>query len=436
MIQSNSSPYNALKLAKKGDPKAIQAVINHLLKDQNITTEVSLKNDSIYIILESEETIYQPLATASLVKILNKINAPYITTAVIQAKTKGKVNPIWTECIQLNSQLNSQLQAENFDNQQKKTAISFYWPAWFPYPSSWLRTIILLLWTGFIVRIFGFWGVFFGDLISNLADNPILFLQIVGVSLLASSLVLSYIYHIIDFKNSSHYYWWFPRPIKLWEGIYAPIVLILSVIVVILIGHPFVPWNECTLLGFPPSNYCSHTVDDYIRELTNFETRIWLLSIAYLYQIEYLLRIHFPFKKFLKLAGITFITIFTIISLQFTLKYWDYIYGTLTALFQPSPTTESIHRTPVNTETPIKAPEVDPFKEAINQATIAAELTQSAQSKLEWEKVANHWKNALEFMKKVPSDHSNSAIAQDRVIQYQKNLDYANLAASQVIDEL
>jgi hypothetical protein len=432
MIQSNSSPYNALKLAKQGNPQGIQAIINHLLKDQNITAEASLKNDSIYIILDSKEVISQAIYTTSIVKILNKINAPYITTAVIQAKNTGQVHPIWTECIQLNSQLNSSLQAKNFDNQQKKTAISFYWPAWFPYPSSWLRTIILLLWTGFIVRILGFWGVFFGDLISNLADNPILFLQIVGVSLLASSLVLSYIYHIIDFKNSSHYYWWFPRPIKLWEGIYAPIVLILSVIVVILIGHPFVPWNECTLLGFPPSNYCSHTVDDYIRELTNFETRIWLLSIAYLYQIEYLLRTRFPWKKFLKFAAMGFITFFTVVSIQFTFNYWNYIYGTLAALFHPSPTTESIQTTPVNTETPIKAPEIDPFKEAVNQATIAAELTQSAQSELEWKKVANHWENALELMKEVPPDHGNYTIAQDRVIQYQKNLDYANLAASKV----
>jgi putative sterol carrier protein len=59
-------------------------------------------------------------------------------------------------------------------------------------------------------------------------------------------------------------------------------------------------------------------------------------------------------------------------------------------------------------------------------------LTQSAQSELEWKKVANHWENALELMKEVPPDHGNYTIAQDRVIQYQNNLDYANLAASKV----
>ena len=33
-------------------------------------------------------------------------------------------------------------------------------------------------------------------------------------------------------------------------------------------------------------------------------------------------------------------------------------------------------------------------------------------------------------MKEIPSTHANYQVAQDRVIQYQKNLEYAQLAAS------
>lgn len=421
MIQSD--PYNALKLAKTGDPKAIQTVINYLLKDKEVTAKVLLKNDAIHIFLEFEESIDQSISALSIIQVLNKINAPYLNTAVIQAKIKGKVNPIWTECIQLNTQA----EAEIILTKLKKTSSSFQWPAWFPYPSSWLRSVILLLWVGIVVRIFGYWGMFFGDLISSLTDHPILFLQILGVSLLGSCLVLSYIYHLIDFKKSSK---WFPRPIKLWEGIYAPLVFLISIIIVILIGYPFIPWNDCTLSVIPQSSYCSRIVDSYITELTDFEAIIWLGSILYLYQIEYLLRLYFPVKKFLKFTAISLLTGFTIITIQFSFNYWNYIYGAITALITPK--TEQIN--PVNTtvtktEAAIpstKTTKIDPFQAAVNQAIIAAELTQSAQSPLEWQQVANHWQSALELMIAVPPSHSQYAVAQDRMSQYQKNLDYAD----------
>jgi hypothetical protein len=429
MTPSASNPYNALKLAKTGDPQAIQAVINHLLKDHNIAAKVSLRNESIYIDLESQEVISQAVSTTSILKILNKINPPYITTAVIRAKTQGKSNPVWTECIQLNTQP----QVEISQTEQKKTSTSFHWPAWFPYPSSWLRSIILLLWVGIIFRIFGFWGVLFGGIVSSLADHPILFLQIVGLSLLGSCLVLAYIYHLIDFKKPSHSPRWFPRPVKLWEGIYAPIVLLLSFIIVILVCFPFVPLNECTLSSYSESYYCRRLLNDYYHKLDVYATIVWLLSILYLYQIESLLRPRFPFKKFLKFILISCITLFAVASFQFTLQYWNYLYGTLTAFINPPTTTEPINTTPVKAETSIKAPEIgktDSFQAAIKQATTAAELTQSAQSKLEWEKVASHWDNALELMKEVPGTHPHYEVAQDRIIQYQKNQDYANLAAS------
>ncbi|MGB3404369.1 MAG: hypothetical protein WBA77_16920 [Microcoleaceae cyanobacterium] len=457
MIQFD--PYNALKKAKTGNPEAIQTLINHLLKDQDFQAKVLLKNDAVHVFLESENTISQPVCTLSIVRILNKINAPYLNTAVIQAKIKGKVNPIWTECVQLNTPP----EAEVPQTKKKKTSSSFYWPAWFPYPSSWLRSVILLLWIGVIVRIFGFWGVFLGGILSLISDNPFLFLLILGVSLLASCLALSYLYHLIDLKKSSR---WFPRPIKLWEGIYAPIVLIVSIIIVVILCFPFVPLNECTLSSATQSSYCRRILDDYYQELDLYATGVWLLSILYLYQIEYLLRLYFPFKKFLKFATIGFVTVFILVNIQITLKNWDYIYGAITALATPTTeqinpvhsttpptTTEPVNTTVIPTEAPKQSTEtvptitepvnttviqteapkqstetvkIDPFKAAVNQAIIAAELTQSAQDKLQWQQVANHWESALNLMKVVPSTHPHYAIARDRVIQYQKNLDYAN----------
>lgn len=75
------------------------------------------------------------------------------------------------------------------------------WPAWFPYPSSWLRTCALILWMAIVLRIAGFWGFFAGLFVSALADDPGPLLKFLGIALLVSALVFSYIHHVL-FGNS------------------------------------------------------------------------------------------------------------------------------------------------------------------------------------------------------------------------------------------
>ena len=48
-----------------------------------------------------------------------------------------------------------------------------------------------------------------------------------------------------------------------------------------------------------------------------------------------------------------------------------------------------------------------------------------------WEFVATPWQNAIDYMKQVQPSDPNYNIAQDRVVLYQKNIEYARLAASQ-----
>ncbi|MBC6479665.1 MAG: hypothetical protein GDA56_19665 [Hormoscilla sp. GM7CHS1pb] len=71
---------------------------------------------------------------------------------------------------------------------------------------------------------------------------------------------------------------------------------------------------------------------------------------------------------------------------------------------------------------------VDPaqgWRLAINKATSAAELTQTAQTKADWETVASQWTEAIELLKIVPSDHPEYDRAQKKIVEYQKNLKYA-----------
>ena len=74
---------------------------------------------------------------------------------------------------------------------------------------------------------------------------------------------------------------------------------------------------------------------------------------------------------------------------------------------------------PANNSTP------QPFAEAVRNATSAAELTQTAQTPEEWSVVAIKWDDAMQLMMKVPEDHEQYAIAQDRIPTYQANRDYA-----------
>lgn len=65
------------------------------------------------------------------------------------------------------------------------------------------------------------------------------------------------------------------------------------------------------------------------------------------------------------------------------------------------------------------------FRLAVNKAMSAAELTQLAQSNQEWNEVATNWQGAIDLMKAVPADSSKYQLAQEKVNEYQRNLEYA-----------
>lgn len=78
---------------------------------------------------------------------------------------------------------------------------------------------------------------------------------------------------------------------------------------------------------------------------------------------------------------------------------------------------------------------VDFFREAVNKATRAATLAQSAKSTDEWNLVVNEWQSAIDMMKSVPSSSSNYEVAQKKAVEYQTNLNYARQQAERVIPD-
>lgn len=100
-----------------------------------------------------------------------------------------------------------------------------------------------------------------------------------------------------------------------------------------------------------------------------------------------------------------------------------------------TPATETTEPTPPEvTSPPETAPAAvaDPWLEAVRAGTAAAEQAQTAQSRAEWEAVAQEWQRAVDLMKKVPETSPNYQPAQERVISYENNRQIALQRAAQV----
>ena len=144
---------------------------------------------------------------------------------------------------------------------------------WFPYPSSWLRCLVLALWMSIVLRIGLFWGIF-GVAAFGVSKPPERVLWSVGLALTASSVLFSYTHHFLWGKSPARYPKWLPSPKSLWEGLYAAIVMAVA----ITIGFGCV-------LPFHDSGFYQ------ISELeAKWVAIVWAIVAAYFYQIEYLMR--------------------------------------------------------------------------------------------------------------------------------------------------
>ncbi|HEY9646468.1 MAG TPA: choice-of-anchor D domain-containing protein, partial [Chroococcidiopsis sp.] len=101
MLQS--APNNPLSLAKKGDPQAIAALINHSLKPQGITVQARVEADYLLLILESPKPLAQKKVVALLQKGLDSLGIETLHKVRLYAKQTGNVATLWTDEIRLNA---------------------------------------------------------------------------------------------------------------------------------------------------------------------------------------------------------------------------------------------------------------------------------------------------------------------------------------------
>lgn len=474
---------NTLELAKLGDATAIASAISYTLQDKGIAAKALLKNDCLMVMLESAQVPDREISVSSIHKLLMKLAVPFINSVKIFGKETGKNSAAWTESFTLNLQV-----AEEKTEEIKQST----WPAWFPSPSSWIRTFALVLWIAVVLRITGFWGIVFGTILSELAQHPGPLLRLLGIALLVSVIVFSYVHHFLFGKSPAKWPRWLPSPISLKEGLYAPAVMLLSCITVIAIIVPFLPVFEC---NYTLNNLMEYCVKRYVNSnlwrvfyynLDKIALGIWLIAAVYLYQIEYLISERFgrkskattntsepkpvdevtveldklrgnmgmnqmrnkssnsqqtqlkktgPLPNKLVKTALVFLSMFILgMAATFGFVKWPEIKESIAFnIASKTPSAES--STPTVTPTPETSPTPiapDSFREAVNKAMNAAKLTQTAKSQDDWNQVKSHWQDAIALMKTVPASNPNYATSQKKAIEYQRNLDYATLAASRV----
>ena len=77
-------------------------------------------------------------------------------------------------------------------------------------------------------------------------------------------------------------------------------------------------------------------------------------------------------------------------------------------------------------------PQSDSFLQAIDSAISAATLTQSAVSKDDWKLIVSQWQRAISLLKFLPTSHPKRVLANQKIVEYQRNLAYAQQQAARV----
>ncbi len=80
---------------------------------------------------------------------------------------------------------------------------------------------------------------------------------------------------------------------------------------------------------------------------------------------------------------------------------------------------------PVSSTSPRPSVDDSAFRQAVNQAMIAASAAQSAKSPASWEKVASLWSQGIASMKGVPKASPNYGSSLSKVKEYQEYFQYA-----------
>ncbi|MEH2027728.1 hypothetical protein [Nostoc sp.] len=370
----------------------------------------------------------------------------------------------------------------------KQMLQTFYWPLWFPYPTSWLKALVLNLFLSAIIFILKNPGKV-GYRIAYFVSSPEL-LAIFTILLILSPIpIISLTHHCLHLLISrfmsevqapeiGRTQGLLPGIMSWWEGLYAWLVIAISTLIAALFSTIFLPFF----------NFSYARPVEYYRQIQDINNNIILIfglfyisAGALIYQIEYLVRYRIisaysgnketkktdqsksntdfnTDKELNKLRGemglhkiksnilsndeettiiktqhkyrnlnkkllLSFLIFSIAVGIYFYSKFGEIL--PLTSKIQTSSKSVLLTPSPVISESPTALLKTDTFREAVSKAINAANLTQSAKSPDEWKTVVSEWEAAIALMKAVPSSSPNYVVAQQKIKEYHRNLNYA-----------
>jgi hypothetical protein len=472
---------NILELAKQGNLTAITQTLNYLFQDQHITTKVTQQNDCLRIILTADNIPEQQLSVNMIHQTMIKLQSKNIEKVIIYGQQINQSTIAWEQSLDVSYIVAKNIPKTSLETPQKSSG--FQWTPWFPYPGSWLRTL-LLAGISFPTISLIIW-VFPAIIVASVTKNILLLSIFTLTGIILPSLFLAGIYQLAFFQWKEQEWFkdiclWWEKSHSLWEGFYGIFVFGVSWLIIFCIiwglavfhcqsyynNHLTEYINECSARSIKETMnaivyFIQHPWDYnyryryfYYGYSYNYELSasmlfgLWVIFSAYLYQVEYVIRKKVTLNQikqviFLVILAFGLTQIIHFINMK-SAEYKESLTIVSSPKITPNPTNTL---TPPVTETPTppvtetakppvtetaKLPvtetpkiEYDPFREAVNKATKAAEMTQTAKTSEQWNLVASEWQQAISLMKDVPLSNSHYEVAQKKISEYEKYLDHA-----------
>lgn len=376
----------------------------------------------------------------------------------------------------------------NIQEVTKQKLQKFYWPLWFPYPSSWLKTLILALFMRVIIFVVNNTGRV-GYRIAYFVNSPELFFIFTILLLLSPIPIISFTHHCLHLLISrfsseiqtpeiGRTQGLLPGIMSWWEELYAWLVIAISTLIAALFSTILLPFFNLSYARLV--EYYTQMPEINNNNIIVIFGLLYISGGALTYQLEYLVKrriisaysgnketninksstdfnieqelnrlrgeigIHKMKSNILSNDEETTIIktqpksrnlnknllfIFLMFSIAVGIYFYSKI-GEILPLTYKIPTqipSKSVLVTPspVTSESPSVLLKTDTFQEAVRKAINAANLTQSAKSPDEWKTVVSQWEAAIALMKTVPSSSPNYVVAQQKIKEYQRNLNYA-----------
>ncbi len=195
--------------------------------------------------------------------------------------------------------------SDNIFTRIRKYFNQFNWYFWFPYPISWVRTILLIpvALPGTRLILIGFGG----STISLMANSLELLIFFLIFGLILPIVILSFLYHFIWFiwqkeNKKRKLPSWLPSRKSLWEGFYATVTIGISfsLIFIIFLGLSLVScklsYQSEEMIGRCSGRFLGSAFGSILRQIESntFQEKpwffIWFTISLYIYQVEYLVK--------------------------------------------------------------------------------------------------------------------------------------------------